>query len=575
MNSSIHKWISLWVGIVFCVAFLLPNHYSPWLSVHQELAAAVAFAPLLAFFAVKRAPLPPLAVGAMVLSLVPLVQWMYGKVVFGTDASMAFLYLTGFALAVHAGSVWVNQPMKGLVQSARSSTGLIPLWMALLVAAIISVGLATHQWLIPDHEGIYVVEIPPRARPFANLAQPNQLATLLLLGSCGLMFLWEMRQLRTYWVFVVACWLIFGLMMTGSRSVFLALLWFVPAYFLMRRKCRLRMTPLALAFFIGLYFFFLWAWPIASQALLLPVPDGTAIDRLGTTSARIQIWIQLMGAVWQKPWLGWGWGQVSMAQIYTAIEYPAIYASFESGHNLFLDLAVWAGLPVAVFCLGGLSWWGVKRIRRVNEPLRWICLIAVGFVFSHAMVEYPLYYAYFMFPVAVLMGALTDVSQIPPRRVLLNRDWRVLTLVAAALSGVLLIRVAWEYFPFEADWQLLRFQEARIGDLEPTEPPPALVLTSLHDFLQWSRVKPVPGMLETDIEHIRQISERFSYAAPMYRLAFAQALNGHTIAAQETLTRLCRMHTLKVCASARKDWMEKSAGDFPQLLAVDFPASRD
>ena len=573
MISRIFERLAVWLCIIFCVGLVLPNHYSPWLSVHQELAAAIAFAPLLAFAASRRSYLPPLALGVLVLSLIPLVQLAFAQVVFATDAWMASLYLAAFALAVYAGSVWVQQSSGEPPKTVHGLAVLTPLWAAILAASIISVGLAAHQWLMPDYDGIYLADIPPGARPFANFAQPNHLATLLLLGLCGLMFVWEARRVRTVLAYSVACWLVFGLMMTGSRSVLLALIWFVPLYFTLRKRCRLRMTPLALLLLVAVYFIFLWLWPVLSQALMLPINDQTALDRIGTTAARIQIWTQLLGAVWQKPWLGWGWGQVAMAQMATAMDYPAIYLNFESGHNLFLDLSLWAGLPVAISCFGGLAWWGIKRIREINESLAWICLVAIGFVFNHAMVEYPLYYAYFMLPVGVLMGALTKVSPLSLSNPIISRDWRILTLITAVLSGVLLVRVAYEYFPFEADWQLMRFQEARIGNLESTEPPPAIVLTSLRNFLHWSRVKPAAGMAAADIDRMREISERFAYAAPMYRLALAQALNGRAKAAQETLTRLCLVHTQKVCASARREWIENGDTDFPQLKKIEFPAS--
>ena len=74
-----------------------------------------------------------------------------------------------------------------------------------------------------------------------------------------------------------------------------------------------------------------------------------------------------------------------------------------------------------------------------------------------------------------------------------------------------------------------------------------------------------------EIEKMRIISERFAYAAPMYRLALSQALNGQSGAAQLTLARMCRMQRKKACESAREDWANKSAGEFPQLQAIAFP----
>lgn len=566
VTESARLW--LWLAAALGLGLLLPNHYSPWLSVHQEMAAGFAFAPLLAWGVFQKGRAPALATGAAGLAVVPLLQWMAGRLYFATDAWMAMLYLAAFALAVHTGAGCARARMQQ--PAAVRLAFLAPLWSVLLGAALVSVGLAVHQWLLPSYQGIYVVEIPPGWRPFANLAQPNQLATLLLLGLSGLMFLWQLAHVRTSVAVATALWLVFGLAMTGSRSVVLALIWLVPLYFWSRKRSVLRLTPFALGILVGAYFLCGWLWRLASQALLLDTPDGTVIDRMGTLGVRKAFWMQMLDAVAQHPWWGWGWGQISFAQTATALNYPATHTSFDSAHNLFLDFALWAGLPVAVAVFLGLAWWGGRQVHQARDPLAWSCLVAVGFVFSHAMVEYPLYYAYFLLPVGFLMGVLSGVRA---SATLVASHWqRSVVVLIGAMTGALFLRVVWEYFPFEADWQLMRFQEAHIGSRAVTKPPPATVLTSLRDFLYWSRVEPAPGMEPRSIARIGEISERFAYAAPMYRFALVQGLNGRANEAQKTLARLCRMQTEAACQSARKDWEQKGAGEFPQLATIPFPA---
>ena len=570
MYQAMEKRAMVWLAVVLCVGLLLPNHYSPWLSAHQELAAAIAFAPLI-LLSVFRAGKPIcLAWPALILILVIGVQFALGKIVFAAEAWMGALYLTGFVLAVCAGAQLVMATARTGAQ--RSLEPLSWLWSSLLLSAVLSVGLQAHQWLFPHYQGIYVAEIPPHARPFANLAQPNQLATLLLLGLAALVFLWESRKLSTVTSFAVAVWLGWGLVMTGSRSVLLAFAWLVPAFFFLRKRSKLRLAPSALLAFFASFVALSFLWPLASNALLLSLPENTALDRMASGDIRTTFWLQMLDAIFRKPWTGWGWDQVGMAQTQTALDHPATHVFFVSAHNVVLDLALWVGVPLTLLCVGWLAWWGWAQIRAIRSPQAWACLLAVGFVFSHAMVEYPLYYAYFLLPVGLVMGALSGLTARVPHARSAVSFWRYPMIVLAVIAAVVSVRVVWEYFPFEADWQLMRFQEARIGSLKPTQPPPAVLLTSIHDFLYWSRVPPAPGLPADSIEHIRDISERFAYAAPMYRLALAEALNGQTEAAETTLARLCRMQTEKACASALKEWRRRTL-EFPQLADVNLPPS--
>ena len=564
----------LWAGSVLCLAYLLPNHYSPWLSFHQELVAAIAFSPLLAWATIRTSAVPAIACGAGVLAFVPLLQMAVGQLYFATDGWMSCLYLMGFALSAHAGAQQGFSPLQG---RSSSPSPVEVIWTAMLFAALISSGLALHQWLTPTYRGIYIVEIPPESRPFGNLAQPNQLATLLLLGIAGLVYLWEASRLRKTYAMAALLLLLWALVMTGSRSVLLALLWFVPAYALMRKRCHLRTKPVAVIFAVVFYFAMTWLWPILDDVLLLnTVGINTALERMGTPGIRMVIWQSMMDAISRAPWFGYGWGQVSIAQLAVALDYPPTHLVLESSHNLLLDLALWNGLPIATLVAIGLAFWFLYQLRACVDPMRWVTLMGVGMVFNHAMVEYPLSYAYFLLPVGFFMGALSSIhgDTLSSARLSGRLLARGVLMAMSTFTAGLAVAVVVEYFPMEADWSLMRYQEARIGNIEVTEPPAALVLTGLRDFLKFSRSEAQSGMSDEALETMRRSSERFAYAAPMFKYALAQALNHRSEDAAITLQKLCSMQPRSVCMSAKKEWHDLARNRHPQLLQVDFPDAR-
>jgi O-antigen ligase len=558
--------------VILGVSFLLPNHYSPWTSFHQELGAAIAFAPLVIWTAASQPRLPAIALLALLFSLVPLVQFVFGKIYFAGDAWIAFLYIAGFGVAVAAGSRFATVP----AQQETTWHQLIPFWMALTLSALVSVAIAVHQWLDLGLLGIFIVDMPPGGRPFANFAQPNQLATLLLLGIAGIAFLFELGRLRG-WIGVVAIVvLLFGIVMTGSRSPVLALVWLYPAYFLLRRRCGLRTTPLAFTSLTLLFAAGLLSWASLNEAMLLGSSASSAVGRLSTPGVRVLYWQSMLDAISRAPWTGFGWGQLGLAQNLVALDHPATHEYFESAHNLILDLILANGVPIGLSISAALFAWFYSQVQRCRDPSTWATLLALGFLFNHAMLEYPLHYAFFLLPAGFLMGVLAQVqpttwdllaSRIPrlPSTMVVN-GFALSCLVGLGVVG-------FEYPGWENEWRKLQFEERKLNYPSNTERMTPLLLTQIDELIKLSRTDIVPGMPAAQLENMRKVSLRFSYPSSMYRYALALALNGDPTTATTVLERLCAMQAKKHCIDASSQWKKLADNQYPQLLMIPFPVT--
>ncbi len=59
----------------------------------------------------------------------------------------------------------------------------------------------------------------------------------------------------------------------------------------------------------------------------------------------------------QKPWLGWGWGELDYAHYMTLFPGVRFCVLLDNAHNLPLHLAVELGVPVAaLLCFAVLAW---------------------------------------------------------------------------------------------------------------------------------------------------------------------------------------------------------------------------
>ncbi len=522
---------------------------------------------------VSRAMLPPLALAGMLLALYALAQYFLGVIGFRSDALLAAFYWLVFAMAVLTGS-----QVQRLNTTLFVGKGLQVFWLAWVVAGVVSLGMALHQWLDLSYFGLFIAEMPPRGRPFANLAQPNHLATLLLLSIAGVLYLYESRALSagSAWLAITA--FCFGLAMTESRSVLLGMVFSLAAFEFMRRRATLRFPAWGMLALFLLYLGWVLLWPMINQLLLLDRALQSTLSRT-TPGVRVIYWVSSWDAIIMKPWLGWGFGQIGMAQQATALDYPATYTFFSSTHNIGIDLLLWMGLPAFLV----LAWALVRHWARCNCVVKadsglWVAWIGLAFIAGHAMVEFPLSYLYFLIPFGFLWGVLYQPVQWPLR----NRQNGILRVVKMSFfSSLCLVFLGFftkgtlEYLSWEADAQNLRFELQRYDQVTPPFEPSWVIFDQIRVMHLVARATPDRHMSEQELAIFQRNAERHPTSVALLRYAYAAGLNGHPQAARHSLRLLCSLHTMMLCQAARLEWKAASDQRWPELRTVHFPAPHE
>jgi hypothetical protein len=158
-------------------------------------------------------------------------------------------------------------------------------------------------------------------------------------------------------------------------------------------------------------------------------------------SSRLTLWRNVLYLIAQKPWLGWGWGELDYAHFITLYPGARFCDILDNAHNLPLHLAVELGVPVAaVLCGGGL--WLVWRARpwRERDPSRHMAWAVLAVILMHSLLEYPLWYGPFQMAAGLGVWLLMSNNS-PPKR-------SVAPYLQAAGAGVLLTFCAlagWQY----------------------------------------------------------------------------------------------------------------------------------
>ncbi|MDB5884134.1 MAG: O-antigen polymerase [Polaromonas sp.] len=248
---------------------------------------------------------------------------------------------------------------------------------------------------------------------FANLRQRNQFATLTSIGLLALIG-WLGLQAREHqhlqawrvpgWAFALAVLLALGNAASNSRTGLLqwGLIAVLTAWWTLPGRWRLLVFALQALLAYGVAVFalpLLLEWVTGQQSGGL---FGRLVGEIPVCASRKALWSNVLTLIGQKPWGGWGWGELDYAHFITLYPGPRFCEILDNAHNLPLHLAVELGVPAALAVCGGLGWmvWRGKPWQEQNpaRQMAWGVLAVIGL---HSLLEYPLWYGPFQIAVGL------------------------------------------------------------------------------------------------------------------------------------------------------------------------------
>ena len=383
----------------------------------------------------------PVGIGfAVALAVVLALPWL-NPFALGPSPNVLPLLVSWSSVALALGLVAV-----GRVSSAVLWRAAVWAWVA---AAVLSAGLGLVQSLDLAADFAPWVNQGGTGVVYANLRQRNQFATLCAIGLAALAWgtAGQGASGRRRGIVGIAGLLAAALIgmvwgLTGSRTglLELVLLWLLALVWRLAAPASApaRVWPtLAIATL---------AYLLAASGLLPGLGDGGAAplarvwEGNAVCASRFTLWANVWQAVMQKPWLGWGWGELGYAQFMTLTTGPRFCDLLDNAHNLPLHLAVTLGLPLAALLVAltlALVWRGQPwRAAQPGARLAWAVLGVVGL---HSFLEYPLWYGPFQIAVLLAVLQLSAGEALPAqadRALLSGTRARALGAVAAlALVG--------------------------------------------------------------------------------------------------------------------------------------------
>jgi hypothetical protein len=110
---------------------------------------------------------------------------------------------------------------------------------------------------------------------------------------------------------------------------------------------------------------------------------------------------------------GVGFKQFAWNHFLLTAQNPGAAASegiIDHAHNLIFQIAAEFGAFGLILLFGGIGWWGWSLRRTPVDSSLWWMASVLGVLGLHSMLEYPLWYAYFLGIAALVMGAAESGS---------------------------------------------------------------------------------------------------------------------------------------------------------------------
>ena len=394
------------VGLMWVFPFLHYRHEFPLTTFDQEWWSAMLGVFALTLLVTRdfwqQPEAPRIAQLPAGLIAILLLQMALHKVAYPDQGLLYILYLLFAALLMLLGSRLCA--CFGLEKVA------IVLAIFLLIGAELSalIGvLQYYRWHTPLDPVILL-----RVRTvFGNLAQPNHFANYIALGLISLGLLYRQQWIKAGYVIVLSAPLLFVMSLSGSRSTWLYLLLMSGlAYWGTRQDAKQR--PLLRYSLLLMAGFGLMHWVVKLSFMAGKAGNADTLQRLfgaaDSGGIRLYLWHESWLMFTQSPWLGVGFGQFAWHhfELLPVLQPSYISGLYNNAHNLIFQIAAEAGLAGLLVLFVSLGVWLRGIWRTTLDAARWWGYAALGVLAIHSLLEYPLWYTYFVAIASILLGAL-------------------------------------------------------------------------------------------------------------------------------------------------------------------------
>lgn len=526
--------------ILILFAWLLPYHSSPWPTFASEILTTLSASFLLLTLYKSKIKIARPQLIFLPILLIPISQFCFNQIVYFSNFLLSLTYILIFWLMIVAGY--------SLSLEHKNREKLFQKFCyVMLSVGLISAIIAIFQWLnLSQYFSPWMYNLKGN-RPYANMAQPNNLATLLIMSLLACLYLFERRAVKNLILIPISVIILFGIVLAQSRTTIIVAPFILIYFFVKIFKQPVRLSPLKMMSWFGLFVILTFSLSYIS-ALLVQVTDTSTItsistaDRVATGGGdiRIEMWKQMLTAIGQQPWFGYGWNQTGLAQ-YMVFDTYQVPLWYKSAHNILIDLLVWNGIPLGGFIILYMTAWLYWLNKGVKDTVSIVATLMVCAILIHGMLEFPLHYAYFLLPAGFLLGIIQAQYKDLPSIQISSKITTTIAILCILGCG-LTVR---DYLLYKQQSGIASLNRPLTVSQQKVMNQEIILLTQFKERVWWIQVDPKTKMSKEQLDHLGKMVANLASKYDLYKYAQVLAFNGQKTEAEHQLWILSELHGQK------------------------------
>lgn len=494
---------------------------------------------LLPLFFNKTLSIPKISLPILLIVCVPIFQYFFGQIFYFENMVLSSIYIFSFWLMLVVGySLCIDVSFKTV--QINSENFITILSYTFIAAGILSCLVSILQWLGLAYDSMLMMGLRGN-RPYANMAQPNNLAVFLLMALISLLYLFEKNKINNVVALIISILFILAIILTQSRTVWIIAVFFIIIWIFFDRKYYFRFNKILLVKWSLIFLLILFSLPFLNNFLsnyFNIAQTSTVVERASTGYLRLQLWNQMIHAIIDKPWFGFGWHQTTAAQ-YAVIDQYHGKEWASSGHNILLDILVWSGIPLGSLIILFSTYLYLILFKSIKNIESFIAFLMISMVFIHAMLEFPLYYSYFLLPVGLLCGLILG-QNINLKSYLISYNF----IRFLFLAGFLLVYYVFNEYNKISD-NIIAANTHEMNELKTeVELPYKLPLFDLFEYRsKWIALYPYRKVTEQQLQEIRHMVQTYLTPYDLHKFSILLAYNGYEQEAKRQLIILNIMYS--------------------------------
>ena len=406
MTQKYYWLIILNIIVLLAIPQLSSYHYDPLPEFFAETTFAWAAITLflIIIFAYKHITIPRITIPLALLAAFLFIQNKFVNIDY-----VGLSYVAGMELIL---CIMLAISFSTLIEEFGLESIITTICIALLIGAILqsAIGFLQYTGMYKLFGGIIFYDsLHPTTNIFGHFGQRNHYCHYLSWAIFGLIYLFHKNKIKLPVFLIIIAWLIFSMTIAASRSVFIyfalaSIISFI--YYLKNRNTESRNLFLLIISASITLVIIESIYPIISNMFSHASHISSGLQRIaydsdnGLSNRRFTEWQKAWIVFKANPIFGYGLNEYAKQSISLQTLFPNAPLNsglFTNCHNLILQLLAETGIIGTLIVVLGLIY-SIYAIIKYNNAECVIILCMIFTTLAHSMVEYPLWYIYFLGP---------------------------------------------------------------------------------------------------------------------------------------------------------------------------------